>query len=161
LQRASAEASVTAGAEAQLTRTFGAAFAGVLVDGSLSPARWRSELGTVEAREASLVARAGLNLACPENFACQVGAGFGARHWSFRATPSDGSGVSQTAAHTSAVIEGDVLFGYLLDGQTGVLVHGRVGSLVDAPQLGAGAEESDSWGRPSFGLALCGALHFE
>jgi hypothetical protein len=160
LQKPSLDATLTGGVEAQLSRSFGSAFVGALIDGSLSPAHWRTERGMVEAREASFLVRGGLNLACPENITCQLGAGFGARHWSFVATPTDESRATETAYHTSAVVEGEALFGYLVDGQTGVLVHGRVGALADAPTLATGDDEADSWGRPSFGLALCGALRF-
>ncbi len=160
LQRPSHEATLTAGVEAHLSRSFGPAFVGVLIDGSLAPSHWNTELGVVDARGASFLARGGLNLSCPKNIACQVGAGLGARHWSFVATKPDGSAASQKAYHTSLAVEAEALFGYLVDGQTGVLVHGRVGALADAPTLAAGVEEADSWGRPSFDLALCGALRF-
>jgi hypothetical protein len=154
------DATFTGGVEAHLSRSFGHAFVGVLIDGSLSPARWRSERALLEAREASILARGGLNISCPENVTCQLGAGLGARHWSFVATKADSSAATETGYHTTAVVEAEALLGYLVDGQTGILVHGRVGALLDAPTFAAGAEEAASWGRPSFGLALCGALRF-
>jgi hypothetical protein len=160
LQKPSVDATSTAGVEAHLSRSFGPAFVGVLIDGSLSPSHWRTELGVVDARGASFLARGGLNLSCPKNITCQVGAALGARHWSFVATEPDGSAASQKAYHTSLAVEAEALFGYLVDGQTGVLVHGRVGALADAPTLDAGIEEAESWGRPSFDLALCGAVRF-
>ncbi len=160
LQRPSHDATLTAGVEAHLSRNFGPAFVGVLIDGSLAPSHWRTEAGVVDARGAAFLGRGGLNLSCPKNITCQVGAGVGARHWSFVATKADGSAASEKAYHTSLAVEAEALFGYLVDGQTGVLVHGRVGALANAPTLAADVEEAESWGRPSFDLALCGAVRF-
>ncbi len=159
LQKPAPDASFAAGAELLILRTFGLAYVGAGVDGSLSPARWRTERGTIEAREASLLVRGGVALPCSSPLVCRLGVGFGVRHTSFIATPS-GETKSEAAEHSSALAEADSLLGYFVNDTTGVLLHGRLGAALDAPSLRAGAERADSWGRPSYGVALSGAFRF-
>lgn len=153
-------ASVTAGAEAQLARTFGPLFVGVVVDGSIVPARWSTQKGTVEVSQRSLLAVVGSALPCPPPFMCQLGAGLGPRWSSVVALPDDPAAPAETARHESLLAEGDVLIGYFFDEHAGIVARARVGSLLDAPAMTAAREESVSWGRPAWGTSLCAALRF-
>lgn len=126
---------------------------GASFDAGLLPGTWNAELGSVAARDFTVAASVGARLPCPSSFECQVNGVVGIRQSSIEPVP-DSESPSPTlsqANHFSTLVGGEGLLAYFFVPNWGVVLHGRAGTLLDAPRLEAG-DESILWGRPTISV---------
>lgn len=127
-------------------------FVGATVDVGLIPLVWTLSEGEVEVRPVSLLWRTGWEVPCPRAFECQLGAVVGYHSLYMTSVVASGLG-SETTRHSSLILGGDVFFGRFWTQGLGVIVHGRVGGMLDAP-TNSQDDTIGPLGRPSWSVAV-------